>query len=404
MYQVLLRRMCHISVFLFLLLAGLTAVMGRAEDVSYGARTTADDAADTKENGDAADERKLPSLKPGEWQPLFEMGENIYPSVVVSTATLKAGLWDDKTHIGDPWGMVGIVVRGAGKDCPVTVEIAGGNFVRPSVWNGTLPDEGAVYCVYPVLKYDYEKLLAVKQTVPETLSFTVTVRGRQDAERTVRVQVRPVNECVFNFTDATGEAHDVSYFFAAYVNENHPVINGIMKEAIASGKVDGFTGYSGDRESVKAEIEAIWDTLKARGVHYSTMTASADDDSPDIDSQYVRLLGESVNYAQANCVDGSVLMASIFRKIGLNVSLIELPEHMFLMVTLDEEGTDPVFIETTVLDSDSFDDAVEQGRAQYEENEQKFDSDKEEDQAYNVVNIQNARVMGIMPIKDAAAK
>lgn len=362
------------------------------------------DADKADEDADKAEPRKLPQLQPGEWEPLFEMGESIYPSAIISTATLKGGLWDDtdKEHLGDPWGIIGIAVRGTGNNCPITVEISGGSFIGPSTFTGTLSDKDKVYCVYPELKYDYEKLLAVKQTIPEILSFKTSIGAKAHAEKTVRVQVRPVNECVYNFADSSGNINDVSYFFAAYVNENHPFINSIMKDAIAAKMVGSFAGYQGDRDDVMAEIEAIWNTLKDRGMHYSTMPASADDDNPYISSQYVRLLGESIDYSQANCVDGSVLMASIFRKIGLDTSLVEMPEHMFVAVNLDSEGKETVFIETTELADSSLDEAIQSGNEKFEENKDKFDSQKPEDEGYNIINIQAARDNGIMPIKDSS--
>ena len=353
-------------------------------------------------DADDTPDRKLPQLEHGKWEPLFEMGESIYPSVAISTATLKMGIWDDQQHIGDPWGLIGIAVRGTEKNCPVRVEISGGNFVKPSVFTGELPDKDTVYCVYPDLKYDYEKLLNVKQTVPETLSFKVKIGKKSEPEKNVRIQVRPVNECVSYFVDSSGRINDVSMLFAAYVNENHPVISQIMKDALTSKNVDSFGGYQGDEDDVAGEIEAVWGALKKRGMRYSTITASADDDNPYIGSQYVRLLGESINYSQANCVDGSVLMASIFRKMGLNTSLIEMPDHMFVAVDLDQEGKKTVFIETTMLGGSSFEEARVEGYEQYAENKNKFDSEKEDEQNYNIIDIQAARVAGIMPIKDSS--
>ena len=298
-----------------------------------------------------APSRNIPQLEAGKWEPLFEMGESVYPSVLVSIATMKEGIWKDKQHLGDPWGVIGVAVRGIGNNCPVSVEISGVNFIKPSVFNATLDEPGTVYCLYPELKYDYEKFLSVKQTVPEILIFKVKIGDNPTSEKDVRIQVRPINEAVFYFVDSSGNVMDTSFFFAAFVNENHPIIKQIMKEAIDSGKVSGFTGYQDDKESVMAEVKAIWNTLKDRGVHYSAMPASADDDSPHVGTQYVRLLGESINYGQANCVDGSVLMASIFRKIGLDASLVEIPEHMFVSVSLEPEGKEAIFIETTMLGS-----------------------------------------------------
>ena len=362
-----------------------------------------------EEGADGVPMRKIPQLEPGTWEPIFEVGDSIYPSVAISTATLKIGLWaeNDKQHLGDPWGIIGMAIRGTKDNCAVEVEIWGESFIKPSTFTGELAQKDIIYCIYPNLKYDYEKLLKVKQTVPETLSFKVKIGEKTYPVKTVRLQVRPVNECVFSFIDSSGALTDTSYLFAAYVNENHPFINQILKEAIQSGKVDNFEGYSSDAdnsESIMAEIEAVWKALQDRGIRYSAMPASADDDNPYIDSQYVRLLGESINYTQANCVDGSVLMASIFRKIGLNVSLIEVPEHMFIGVALDPEGKKEIYIETTDLGQASFSDALRDGKQKYDEANGKFDSNKEDDRAYNIVNIQDARRMGIMPIKDSSAK
>jgi hypothetical protein len=355
------------------------------------------------EQAEAVPERKLPELAAGKWEPLFEMGETIFPSVAVSTATLKEGLWDDAGYAGDPWGVIGVVVRSPSDNCPIRVEVSGGSYIKASVLTGTLPKKDTIYRVYPHLNYDYEKLLSVKQTIPENLSFKVSIGGKDDPARTVRVQVRPVNECVYYLVDSTGRMNDLSFLFAAYVNENHPEINQILKEAIMSKKVDSFMGYSGDRESLMKEIDAIWQILKQRRVHYSTMSASTEDSDPYIGTQFVRLIGESISYAQANCVDGSVLMASIFRKIGLDVSLVQAPEHMFLAVSLDPDSDEFIFIETTDIGDGDLEEAVEDGKKEYEENKARYDSDKDEDSEYNMINIQTARSIGIMPIKDTTA-
>lgn len=353
--------------------------------------------------GEEAPDRKLPDLKPGEWEPVFELGQSIYPSFAISTATLKEGMWDDKEHLGDPWGTIGIAVRGTSEDCPVAVQVSGGGFVAPSIFTGRLPDPAKVYCIYPDLKYDYEKLLKVKQTVPESLTFRVTIDGKSYPEKTVRVQVRPVNECVSSFQDSSGNTNDVSFLYAAYVNENHPFINRILQEAAASGRVDGLSGYQGEKDDVKNEIEAVWNTLKSHGLSYSSVTTTEDDEDPYIDTQYMRLLGESLHYAQANCADGSVLMASILRRMELNVSLVMTDDHMLIAVSLDRDGNDPVFIETTAVSDSTLDEAIDAGNEVYEENKARFESDKDEDREFKMIDIQSARSMGIMPIKDSSA-
>src|SRR5207244_4118201 len=69
-------------------------------------------------------------------------------------------------------------------------------------------------------------------------------------------------------------------------------------------------------------------------------------------SQHVRLVGESSKANQANCADGSVLIASVLEKIGLETDLIKVPGHMFVRFWLDPwEGDRKHYccLETTLL-------------------------------------------------------
>lgn len=46
-----------------------------------------------------------------------------------------------------------------------------------------------------------------------------------------------------------------------------------------------------------------------------------------VSSQHVRLIDKSLNNGQANCVDGSVLLASRLRKIDIEPVLVNVPGH-----------------------------------------------------------------------------
>lgn len=92
------------------------------------------------------------------------------------------------------------------------------------------------------------------------------------------------------------------------------------------------------------------------------------------------------------------------RKIGLEVSLVTLPDHMFIAVALDESGEKIIFIATTMIGEHSLDEAIESGNPQYEANKDRFDSELPEYEDYHITNIAAARRLGIMPLKDQAAK
>jgi hypothetical protein len=137
----------------------------------------------------------------------------------------------------------------------------------------------------------------------------------------------------------------------------------------------------------------------------------------------VRFVDESLRMTQANCVDGSVLMASILRKVDINPKLVLVPGHMLLGFALDEAGDNMAYLETTMLgdvappaaskflggikgevsigiDKEasfaSFEAAIEEGQKQVDEAGAAFEDENDSD--HQMIDIQAARELGVMPI------
>ena len=147
--------------------------------------------------------------------------------------------------------------------------------------------------------------------------------------------------------------------FAAYVNEQHPFVDKVLREALDTGLVNAFTGYqSGEASEVYLQTYALWQALSLRDVRYSSITSEVAE-SEVVGSQHIRLIDESINNAQANCVDGSVLLASLLRKIGIEPLLVHVPGHCLLAFYLDEKQTQLVGLETTMIGDSLEGDAVE---------------------------------------------
>jgi hypothetical protein len=70
-------------------------------------------------------------------------------------------------------------------------------------------------------------------------------------------------------------------------------------------------------------------------------------------SQHVRFVDEVQKSAQANCADGSVLFASVLRKIGLDPCIVSVPGHMYVALVLDSKGDSVAGLETTANGSTS---------------------------------------------------
>lgn len=153
-------------------------------------------------------------------------------------------------------------------------------------------------------------------------------------------------------------------------------------------------------DEVISQVFAVWSALQRRGIKYSDVSTTLP--SKSVYAQTVRFLDDSVQASQANCVDGSVMMASILRKIGLDAYLVMVPGHCFLGFSDgNEENKTMFFLETTMLGSDNlksvadlpnlpekvkqaefaasyktFVAALEQGKAIYEEDEAVLESEE----------------------------
>jgi hypothetical protein len=323
--------------------------------------------------------------------------------------------------LGNADGPLGVIIEAPEDDTWVEVEIEAPGILEPSRWAGWLSSAGTEYTIYPPMKFNYKALVANKQVIPVPVTYRVTLGDDEPEEHTETLTLRSINDCPFAIVWDEQHGQDVSFMFAAYVNEQHPFVDKVLREALNRGIVDSFTGYqSGNPETVYKQVYAIWDALSQRDVRYSNITASAAD-SQIVRSQHVRLIDESINNAQANCVDGSVLLASVLRKIDIQPALVFVPGHCYLAFALDPDGKEWAGLETTLLGTPlgespdlielnkivaepwdkerswgTFRSAVAVGGKDLSDKKEKFADPN--DARHRVISIAAARQMGILPI------
>lgn len=255
----------------------------------------------------------------------------------------------------------------------------------------------------PELIYDFNAISQVSQTQPINLTFEVSRNGGTPLAITQVWQVRQIHDCpigmksqtVTNRGDIKEEVMNTTFFFSAYVNENHPMVDELITEALNTGKVNAFTGYQHDRNSVLRQMEAIWTALEHRGIRYSSITATTGSESS---VQHVRLIEDTLRSSQANCVDGSILFASIARKVGLDPVLVIVPGHCYVAI---DAGNELIGVEMTMLGSRSFHEAVDWATSQsprsITKNLFKFTRPSPNQQHF-LISISDCRDFGIQPI------
>jgi len=360
----------------------------------------------------------------GEFTTIAGWNNQLFPSFVVATATLKPSEdaeEEDESVLGDPRGLFGIIVESPGDDVTIKVTITGSDIMEPSVFTCALEEEGEEYTICPRIRYKYGSLINNKQATPVAVTFKIEIEDEDTEIQTETITLRSINDCPFGLVEDE-EFTDLCFMFAAYVNEQHPFVDKLLREALDRGAVDSFTGYqSGDAGEVYRQVYALWDALSARDVRYSDITTTAAE-SDSVYCQHVRLLDETINNNQANCADGSVLFASLLRKIGIESYLVMVPGHAYLAFALDEKGENIVALETTMIQSAApekfpkikeldklldekwlsegsyavFSTAIAVGTEDLTKNADKFKSEDETD--YLLMSVTTARQMGILPI------
>ena len=349
--------------------------------------------------------------------------DQLFPSFIVSTATVKLPKDAIEEHaneqlLGDIQGLLGVSLTANEDDTPVTVTISCDAIMEPSSYSGSLASGGTKYAIFPKIKYHYDALLAQKQPGPVTITFAVTVGDGEEEEKSETITLRSINDCPYTVIEA-GEERDVSFVFAAFVNEDHPYVDKLLREGLDTGIVTAFSGYqANDNDEVYRQVYSLWHVLSQRDLRYSSITTTAAE-SDFVGSQHVRMLDDSVNNGQANCVDGSVLLASLLRKVGIEPLLVMVPGHCYLAFSLDDQRKEIVGLETTLLGSSAdeatpgLEDVVEKkwqeenswttftaalalGTADLEKNMENFEA--ADDPNYQLINIAAARKLGILPL------
>lgn len=349
----------------------------------------------------------------------------IFPSYVIAGATIRADeAARPESLLGDFDGMIGIGVSSIAEYTAISVTVSCDEVMEPSTFKGFLPKANVTYAVMPKIKWKYGQLLKSRQQMPLNLVFKVKLGVLEEVEHTETCTLRSINDCPLGFVvgDVLVSTH---WAFAAYVNEDHPWVDGILKDALATGVVKSFTGYqTGKEDDVLTQIYAIWRVLQTRGISYSDISkVSAQGET--VFSQHVRFLDECITNKQANCIDGTVMIASVLRKIGINSSIVFVPGHAFLAIDMDRAGNNAIGLETTIIGKakkedfdrvaklkealekqqtfeeaswNSFSSAVKVGSTRYQKELPKLTRQVAATPDYSLISLARAREIGVRPI------
>lgn len=280
-----------------------------------------------------------------------ELGGNIFPSGILSVATTDALVIvpSDSMYLGNPKSGIAIRVKSGRANSRIRIEVAETRFYSRSVSEFVLDKARKEFTIYPEIIWNYEALKNIVQAEPVSVVINAEINGKNLGQKVRTFSVRSINECLLGYYSNKRKYRDTGIFFAAYVNEDNPMIDKLLREAFDTRIVNRFWGYqSGDSSAVDKQVYALWNVLQKRNFKYSSVSNTSLS-SNVVFSQRVRTFEDALNSSQINCVDGSVLFASLLRAINITPVLIRAPGHMFVGYYTDSNKEKLGFIETTLI-------------------------------------------------------
>lgn len=290
-----------------------------------------------------------------------QLGGNLFPSAILSVATTNTQVIPPMSgaYVGNPKSCVAIKLKSGRANTVVRIELAETPFYARSVSTFVLPKEHTEYIIYPDILWRYNALRNNEQAEPISVVANVEVDGKDLGQKVRTFSVRSINECLLGFNKQLpdGRTRYVStrLFYAAYVNEENPLIDKVLREALNTRIVRRFLGYQSTPEMVDKQVYALWYVLQKRNFKYSSVSYSSLS-SNVVYAQRVRTFEDALNSSQINCVDGSVLFASLLRAINITPVLVQMPGHMFVGYYTDSAKKNLTFLETTMIGDVDLDD------------------------------------------------
>ena len=355
--------------------------------------------------------------------PIVSPYGQLFPALVLATSAAEAPLpaargagSGEAPALGDRDGLVGarLVARADGE--PVTLRIRIPELDANGELSTTLARAGTRYDLFPRMRWNAARLAAAGAGATATLELGIARAGSPEQVFRSTLGVHALGEAPYYLADGPRSA-DLGWIFAAFVDERDPIVAPLLDEArTLSGEV--FPGYAGgDADEAERQVFALWYALERRGLRYSPLTDRRSVGG-HVYVQRVRSLAQSLEDRAANCVDGSVLMASLLGAVELDAALVRVPGHMFLQVALDRAGTRHAYLETTLLNdprvaTDSragaaperdaswrrFQAALASGERQYQRARRELERGRSPE--YRVIEIAEARRLGVRAISAA---
>jgi hypothetical protein len=197
----------------------------------------------------------------------------------------------------------------------------------------------------------------------------------------------------------TGTRRDLTRYYGAWVTPHVELVQALVRRAADRVPDRRIAGYQGrpNPDTTAAQVRALFETLKDAGISYvdSVIDFGA---GPGQITQRTRLPRESLRHKSANCIDGTVLFASLLEAASLQPAIVLVPGHAFVGWETWEGSDEWDYLETTLIASHDFDAARQRARSLFERYSAE-DLPTDDGPLLRVLKLNDLRAQGVWPME-----
>ena len=209
--------------------------------------------------------------------------------------------------------------------------------------------------------FDNNKLS--NETKETTLNMKVSVNGKVIYNQIENVRLLAKDTMIWEILNPlTKKIFYLHYFCVTLVTPHDDEVEKILSIAKEQHPDKVLQGYPSiiDNEQVKREVdkqvESIFMALKNIGISYVDSSISFGWHEP-FKSQRIRFPSTSIKRKSANCIDGTILFASLLENIGIEPIIILIPGHALIGWKKIPNSDEISILETTVISDQDYQNA-----------------------------------------------
>ena len=227
------------------------------------------------------------------------------------------------------------------------------------------PGEQLTRALTPPLKMDFDVAKLRASRVGQIALKITDDKGASVYEQSYPLEVLPRDHLpLWRYIGADSDRQTFANALA-WITPNAPEVDAFLAKAKA--RLDKHV-FAGEQRETLSQVKALFDELKERGVSYVMDPAVF---AERVAVQRTRLPVEVLASTNAQCLEGTLLYATLMEAIGLQPELVFIPGHAFVAwkpSQYDKDKAPLYFLETTLTGGPAtFEQAVERATKHYQD-------------------------------------